>query len=59
MHKINPILAKDWKSVAKRPQDSRLNIDYNFFNSINIGLSDWKEQVSAIVIDELNRLNDE
>ena len=56
---INPILAKDWKSVAKRPQDSRLNIDYNFFNSINIGLSDWKEQVSAIVIDELNRLNDE
>ena len=56
---INPILAKDWESVAKRPQDSRLNIDYNFFNSINIGLSDWKEQVSAIVIDELNRLNDE
>ena len=54
--KIIPISSNEWKSDAKRSHDTRLGIDTNLFNSINVELLDWKSRVSEVVDIELSKL---
>lgn len=47
--KINPIKAIEWKSDAKRPYDSRLELDEDFIKINNIYTQDWKTSVKSTV----------
>ncbi len=48
-HEIEPILLKDWKSMALRANDTRLTIDENYLGYNNIKLSKWEEAVRNVV----------
>lgn len=56
-----PIKSKQWKSLAKRPLDSRLKVDYKKFEKSKIFLNNWQVGVQKtvkillpIILDELN-----
>tara|TARA_X000000368_G_C22972310_1_gene686008 strand:+ start:253 stop:1152 length:900 start_codon:yes stop_codon:yes gene_type:complete len=44
-----PINLSDWPSRAKRPIDSRLSLDYDLLDSLNIKLYNWHERVSTVL----------
>ncbi len=46
---IIPITADNWKSIAKRPLDTRLEVDFNFFEKNNIFLENWENNVRSLV----------
>ena len=46
---FNPIKAIEWKSDAKRPYDSRLELDEDFIKINNIYTQDWKTSVKSTV----------
>ena len=51
------INSKEWSSRAKRPNDSRLMIDYGLFKFLNIELFDWKNRVSGVVGELISNRN--
>ena len=48
-HEIEPILLKDWKSIALRSNDTRLIINENYLGYNDIKLSKWEEAVRNVV----------
>tara|TARA_B100001996_G_scaffold92657_1_gene69084 strand:- start:1445 stop:2383 length:939 start_codon:yes stop_codon:yes gene_type:complete len=48
-HEIEPILLKDWKSMALRSNDTRLTVDENYLGYNDIKLSIWEEAVRNVV----------
>tara|TARA_B100000900_G_scaffold410599_1_gene428685 strand:- start:1632 stop:2531 length:900 start_codon:yes stop_codon:yes gene_type:complete len=46
---IEPIKSEEWKSMAKRSKDTRLEIDYGLLNSLDIKLQDWKSGVLEVL----------
>jgi len=46
---IRPISNKDWVSLAKRPDDSRLNVDFSELENFNIFLPSWDSSVRDLV----------
>lgn len=46
---IIPITTDNWKSIAKRPLDSRLEVDFSFFEKNNIFLENWENNVRSLV----------
>ena len=46
---ITPISFKQWESKAKRPTDSRLQIDEDLLKNINSDMSYWKDAVREMV----------
>jgi len=47
--KLLPISSKDWKSIAQRSQDTRLELNDNFINDSKINLSQWEKSVRLVV----------
>jgi len=47
--KLLPISSKDWKSIAQRSQDTRLELNDNFINESKINLSQWEKSVRLVV----------
>jgi len=56
---IKPISSKDWVSSAKRPDDSRLNVDFNELENFNIFLPTWEMSVRDLVKEFLSEINGE
>ena len=56
---ITPISSNDWISLAERPKDSRLEIDYGIFNSLDIKLYPWQDRVDKIIKYQLSGKKDE
>ena len=48
----------EWKSLAKRPNDSRLLLDDNVFKILNINQKKWDESLLNIIDNyiKINRL---
>lgn len=55
---ISPIMDTEWKSLAKRPNDSRLLLDDNVFKILNINQKKWDESLLNIIDNyiKINRL---
>ncbi len=47
--KIIPIKSTEWNSIAKRPLDSRLKVDFRKLERENIKLLQWDESLRSIV----------
>lgn len=47
--KLIPISYKDWESNAKRPQDSRLNVDNIFLENNDILIQPWENSIRYVV----------
>lgn len=56
---IKPISSKDWVSLAKRPDDSRLNVNFNELEDFNIFLPTWEMSVRDLVKEFLSEINGE
>lgn len=53
--KIIPIKAHEWKSLAKRPLDSRLKVDFRSLEREDIVLPSWDEGVRSVVKEILQK----
>lgn len=46
---VSAVTSEDWSSKAKRPSDSRLDIDYSLFDSLDIKLIKWQDRVRKVI----------
>lgn len=46
---VSSVTSDDWSSKAKRPSDSRLDIDYSLFDSLDIKLIKWQDRVRKVI----------
>jgi dTDP-4-dehydrorhamnose reductase len=47
--KVSAVTSENWSSKAKRPSDSRLDIDYSLFDSLDIKLIKWQDRVRKVI----------
>lgn len=56
---IRPISNKDWVSLANRPNDTRLNVNFNELENFNIFLPTWESSVRDLVKEFLSKIHSE
>jgi dTDP-4-dehydrorhamnose reductase len=47
--KVSAVTSENWSSKAKRPSDSRLDIDYSLFDSLDLKLIKWQDRVRKVI----------
>ena len=46
---INKIKSNEWNSKAKRPIDSRLYVNYNWYKKLGIQIPNWQDRVRIVL----------